>query len=149
MTASHLQARRHAERAERETARETEELESQSAGLLVGSVHGSVNDTSDRPIARARILLLDQHRGTAFETETDHLGTYRIDGVPVGVHHLLISAPHCEPAVATIASWGDDRDARARDFTLVDWDDPASNLTAEDVAERNALTAPQRPALSH
>lgn len=149
MTASHLQARRHAAGAEEEATREAEELEAQSGRRPTGDVHGSVWDTSDRPIARAHIVLLDQHRGTTLETETDHLGTYRITDVPVGIHHLLISAPHCEPAAATIACWGTERDAQARNFTLVDWEDPAANLTAEDVAERNALTAPQRHALSN
>jgi hypothetical protein len=120
--------------------RASELVDVAAAEPALGDFFGTVKTTAGRTIAGASVLLLNEsgaHRRTATSTEN---GTYSISDVPAGLHYAVVTAPHCEPEIATIALHAGHH-GHGRDFTLLDWDDASGNLTAEEIDSRNALSA--------
>ncbi len=93
---------------------------------------GVVTSLSGVPINRATVTVLDDsgrevERGT---TVTD--GSYKVGGISTGLHHLVVTAEHCEPVVVTL-SLAAAQAATRRDIRLEDWRDPAGNLSAQEI----------------
>ena len=102
-------------------------------------VHGTVRTTSGIPVADARVLVLNEDGAEAGQTLTALDGTYSIGEFVSGLHHIVVSATHCEPEIATIAVHGGTPDP-ARDFELLDWSAAAGNLTGVEVSTRRNLS---------
>ncbi|NMO51005.1 ABC transporter permease [Actinoplanes sp. TBRC 11911] len=103
-------------------------------------LHGTVRNTGLIPVSGATVLVLNDSGDELHRTMTHADGTYAIDDVRPGLHHLVVTAAHHEPEIVTIAVRRH-RAESARDITLTDWDDPAGNLTAEEIADRRAPIA--------
>ncbi|CAN5316227.1 hypothetical protein BH09ACT1_BH09ACT1_00470 [soil metagenome] len=104
----------------------------------VTRVHGSVLTTSGAVIAGASVLLVDDDGREYDRARSGADGSWSIAGVTRGLHHVVVTAPHCEPEIATIAVHGGDSEPK-RDFRLLDWNDAAGNLTDEEIDSRWAL----------
>lgn len=100
-------------------------------------LHGTVRSTALVPVSGATVLTLDDAGNELVRTTTGADGGYVIDDVRPGLHHLVVTAAHHEPEIVTIAVRRR-RVEPARDITLTDWNDPAGNLTAEEIADRRA-----------
>jgi hypothetical protein len=104
----------------------------------VQRVHGTVLTTSGAVIVGASVLLVDDDGREYDRARSGTDGSWSIDGVTRGLHHVVVTAPHCEPEIATIAVHGGDSEPK-RDFRLLDWNDAAGNLTDEEIDSRWAL----------
>ncbi|SNY47597.1 carboxypeptidase regulatory-like domain-containing protein [Paractinoplanes atraurantiacus] len=101
-------------------------------------LHGTVRTTAGIPVAGATVVSLDDDGRELIRTRTDSSGAYAVDDVRTGLHHLVVTAAHHEPEIVTVAVRGG-RIEPARDITVIDWNDPAGNLTAEQISDRRAL----------
>jgi hypothetical protein len=101
-------------------------------------LHGTVRSTAGVPVAGAAVLTLDNAGRELIRTVTDQAGSYAVDGVRTGLHHLVVTADHHEPEIVTVAIHHH-RTEPARDIVLTDWNDPAGNLTAEEIVDRRSL----------
>jgi Carboxypeptidase regulatory-like domain len=130
LIASAVVARKRAERMERRTEEEARaDVHDESASDATGRVHGSVRLPSGVPIVGALVMLLAEGGRESARGATDVDGHFAIADVPVGLHHLLVTAEHCEPVVATIAV-REGASSPAHAITLIGWDDPSANLVA-------------------
>jgi hypothetical protein len=100
-------------------------------------LYGMVRNTGLMPVSGANVLILNDAGDELHRTMTRADGTYAIDDVRPGLHHVVVTAAHHEPEIVTIAVCRH-RAESARDIMLTDWDDPAGNLTAEEIADRRA-----------
>ena len=100
-------------------------------------LHGTVRSTALVPVSGATVLILDDAGRELHRTTTEADGGYAIGDVRPGLHHLVVTAAHHEPEIVTIAVRRH-RAEPARDIMLTDWNDPAGNLTAEEIADRRA-----------
>jgi hypothetical protein len=100
-------------------------------------LYGTVRSTALVPVVGATVLALDDKGNELVRTTTGPNGDYEINDVRAGLHHLVVTATHHEPEIVTIIVHRH-RAESARDVMLIDWDDPAGNLTAEEVADRRA-----------
>jgi len=103
-------------------------------------VYGTVRATSGVAVAGATVLILDDAGKELVRTSAGADGGYSVDGVQPGLHHLVVTAPHHEPEITSIGVHRH-RTEPARDLTLVDWNDPAGNLTAEEIGDRRSLVS--------
>lgn len=136
MVAAATRAKRAARRAAislRESLAQTSTADS-SLALL----HGSVLTTTGAVIGGASVLLVDDDGREYVRARSGEDGTWSVAGVARGLHHVVVTAPHCEPEIATIAVHGG-RSESPRDFRLLDWNDAAGNLTDEEIDSRWAL----------
>lgn len=98
------------------------------------TLHGFVVSLSGAPVPRAAVRVIDDDTNAMLRTVTDDAGSYSIDAVPEGLHHILVTAAHAEPQIVTaVIRQGD---GMRHDFVMQDWVDPAVNLTAESTGER-------------
>jgi hypothetical protein len=86
----------------------------------------------------AVVSVLDESGEELRRTRTDTEGAYIVDQLSPGLHHLVVTARHSEPEIVTVALHADDD--RPRDLALQDWDDPAVNLSAEEIGIRRQLS---------
>jgi hypothetical protein len=100
-------------------------------------LHGMVRNTGLVPVSGATVLVLDDAGNELHRTATGTDGGYAFDNVRPGLHHLVVTAAHHEPEIVTIAMHRHSVE-QERDITLTDWEDPAGNLTAEEIADRRA-----------
>jgi len=110
-------------------------LDSEQHSTPLATLHGTVSTTSGRPVAGGHVIVLDESGAALQRTRTDALGRYSAPGLTRRLHHVVVTARHCEPEIATIAIGRHDIEP-SRDFRLLDWDDPAGNLTAEELGAR-------------
>jgi hypothetical protein len=101
-------------------------------------LHGSVRSTAGVPVAGATVLTLDDAGRELIRAVTGADGAYAVDDVRPGLHHLVVTAAHHEPEIVTVAVHRH-RAEPARDIVLTDWNDPAGNLTAEEIVDRRSL----------
>lgn len=104
----------------------------------VTRVGGTILTTAGAVVAGASVLLVDDDGREYDRARSGADGTWSVDGVTRGLHHVVVTAPHCEPEIATIAVHGGDSES-SRDFRLLDWNDAAGNLTDEEIDSRWAL----------
>jgi hypothetical protein len=97
---------------------------------------GRVTTTSRQAIAGATVRVLDDNGDETLGVTTDTDGNYEITALPVGLHHLVAMAPHCEPEIYTVVV----QSATVQDIEMLDWNDPSGNLTAEELDTRRSLT---------
>lgn len=98
-------------------------------------LHGSVMSLSARPVVGAAVRVLSDDGSSSLQAATDTTGSYSIDGVPSGTHHVLVTAFHAEPEIITV-SFHARASAEAHDFVVQLWDDPAANFSASTTGER-------------
>lgn len=128
--AAALNARRRAR-----ALRQEEVREEATAVLLAptvvptGQIHGTIRTTSGITVRGARIAVIDERGNESTQSTSDGEGEYSVSGLRFGMHHLIVSAPHCEPVIVPIALHINHPAAR-RDIDLIDWTDPSGNLTA-------------------
>ncbi|BBH69938.1 hypothetical protein ACTI_66230 [Actinoplanes sp. OR16] len=101
-------------------------------------LHGTVRSTAGIPVAGATVLTLDDGGNELVRTTTGADGSYQVDDVRTGLHHLVVTAAHHEPEIVTVAVHRR-RAEPARDIVLTDWNDPAGNLTADEIGARRSL----------
>lgn len=92
-----------------------------------GSLYGAVRTNTGSTIGGARVVVLDERGDETARALTDEDGQYRLPKVAFGLHHLVVSAVHCEPVVVPIALHSSRPHVR-RDVLLLDWSGPAGNL---------------------
>ena len=56
------------------------------------TIHGTVSDAQNRPLANATVLLEPQNEAQKFVAHTDSEGHYRFDAVPAGTYTLRADA---------------------------------------------------------
>jgi hypothetical protein len=96
------------------------------------TLSGVVTSLSGAPIPWATITVLD---GSGREVErgmTDPHGDYLVAGISTGLHHVVVTAEHCEPVVVTLRLPAT-RTGTRHDVRLEDWSDPAGNLSAQEL----------------
>lgn len=87
--------------------------------------------------------MLDESGEEVKRTSTDADGAYAVESLSSGLHHLVVTAHHCEPEIITVALHPEDD--RPRDVALQNWNEPAANLSAEEIGARRQLTAVTDP----
>ncbi|MEV4345706.1 carboxypeptidase regulatory-like domain-containing protein [Actinoplanes sp. NPDC049596] len=102
-------------------------------------LNGTVRTTAGRPVPGATVLTLDDNGRELVRTTTGADGGYEVGNVRPGLHHLVVTAAHHEPEIVTIGVH--QRYNRARDITLIDWNDPAGPLTSQEIDERRSLVS--------
>lgn len=91
---------------------------------------GTVTSLSGAPVPGATLTVLDESGREVERGTSTRDGSYTIRDISTGRHHLVVTATHCEPVVLTLVL-APDRETTHRDVRLEDWQDPASNLTAQ------------------
>ncbi|MFI5060004.1 MAG: ABC transporter permease [Actinomycetales bacterium] len=122
--ASFLLMRRRARAAE--LAEEAEAATAASEPDGYGEVRGLVVSTTGRPILGATLTALGATGSEVARTHATEDGLYQLT-VPFGPHHLVVTAPHCEPQILQIAVHPG-RPALRHDIALIDWSDASGNL---------------------
>jgi hypothetical protein len=102
-------------------------------------LHGRITTLSERPVPNAFVSVLDESGEELERTTTNTDGEYEIASLSTGLHHIVVTAHHCEPAIVTVALHP--KDDRPRDIALQDWNDPAANLSAAEIGARRRLTS--------
>src|SRR4051812_14299104 len=62
-------------------------------GTDLGTIRGTVTDTSGAVIADATVTIIDQATNTPRLTTTNSRGEYQLFGLPSGVYKVTITAP--------------------------------------------------------
>jgi len=93
---------------------------------------GRVTTFSGRPVVDASVTVLDESGREVERAVTDPTGQYAVGGVSTGLHHLIATARHCEPAIVTVAVRAG-RSVVQHDLRLQDWEDPAGNVAVDQV----------------
>ncbi len=106
-----------------------------SPGAGTARVHGTVSTTSGAPLGGARVLVLAEAGLEVGRTITAESGLYAVEALHPGLHHVIVSASHCEPEIATVDLRSGDA-SPARDFELQSWSDAAGNLTGTEISSR-------------
>jgi hypothetical protein len=65
-----------------------------SAQLYTGSVTGVVTDPSGLSVPGAKVALVDEQRGFAFNATTDSTGRYLLRSIPPGTYNITVEAPN-------------------------------------------------------
>jgi Carboxypeptidase regulatory-like domain len=134
-----LVARQRAQRLRDEEVREDSENENLTESAeRIGRLHGTIRTTSGVIVGHARITVIDEHGNEFARAESDGEGEYRLDRLGLGLHHLIVTAPHCEPAIVPVALHASHPAAR-RDIVLIDWSDPSGNLTFGGIEQAREL----------
>jgi hypothetical protein len=102
-------------------------------------LHGRITTLSGSPVAHAVISVLDESGAKMHRTTTDSHGAYVVEQLSPGLHHLVVTAHHCEPEIVTVALHPDENPPR--DLALQDWDDPATDLSTEELGARRELSS--------
>lgn len=108
-------------------------------GRELARLHGRITTLSERPVPNAFVSVLDESGEELERTATNADGEYAIASLSTGLHHIVVTAHHCEPAIVTVALHP--KDDRPRDIALQDWNDPAANLSAAEIGARRRLTS--------
>src|SRR5215467_2047797 len=66
----------------------------QAQGTDLGTIRGSVTDSSGALVAKAKVVILDLSTGTTRETVTNAQGEYQVFGLRPGNYKVTISAPN-------------------------------------------------------
>jgi hypothetical protein len=94
-----------------------------------GDVRGVVVSTAGRPVLDAVLTALNATGSEIARTRVDDSGLYALT-VPFGPHHLVVTAPHCEPQILQIAVHPE-RPTLRHDIALIDWSDASGNLLSD------------------
>ena len=70
-------------------------------GTDLGTIRGSVTDSSGALIANARVVILDLSTGTTREAVTNSDGEYQVFGLRPGNYKVTISAPNMRASELT------------------------------------------------
>ncbi len=65
-------------------------------GAVSGSIAGTVQDRSNKVVARAEVSVREMNTGLSYRTQTDDKGLYTFPILPVGIYELEIQAPDFE-----------------------------------------------------
>jgi hypothetical protein len=101
-------------------------------------LRGRITTLSEHPVAHAFVSVLDESGEEIVRTTTNADGDYEVRNLASGLHHVVVTARHCEPEIVTVALHADED--RPRDIALQSWTDPAANLSADEVGARLRMT---------